>query len=220
MLSGICVTKTNIFDINKVINELRSARSLNGEIKWTKVSNYKYKDYEALASLFFDLAAKGLIHFHSMLIDTQQLNHKAYNSGDKEIGFSKFVYQLLLKFGRIYQQHEHLECYLDKRTTKHSLSDLQHVLNNGIRSRWGRPYGTYSRVHFLDSKKSNLLQLNDVLLGALSSRANSHHLRTKASPSKVDLSTYICRRAGIHAAIADTPRDKTWFSTWNFRLRR
>lgn len=220
VLSGICVPQAELQVVNGAINGLRSAHRFHGELKWTKVSNGKLSSYKALADLFFHLSKRDLVNFHSVIINTHELNHKLYNDNDKEIGFSKFVYQLLLKFGRIYTANRYLECYLDKRTTKHSLDDLKHVLNNGVRARWRRPYGTYSRVHFLDSKQSNLLQMNDVLLGAVASRANGHHLKPDASAAKTMLSDHIMARAGIKTVLTDTPRSNHRFTTWNFQLQK
>lgn len=219
VLSGVAVEST---DLHRVIGDIKSVRAkhnIYGEFKWAKVSKSKRSAYIDLVDKFFHLSAVDLIHFHSVTIDTERLDHAKYNLGDSEIGFNKFIYQLLMKFGRKYRGND-INCYLHRRTTNQSLDELRAMLNNGIAKRFGVMSQPYKRVHFLGSKGCDLLQLNDVLLGAVASRTNNHHMRPDASPTKSELSEHILRCANVRNPLADTPLSNSRFTIWNMVLKK
>jgi len=220
VLGGIIVTIDEIPEVLQAISDVRERFNLRREMKWTKVSNGYLPAYRAFTDVFFELHARDILHFHSVIIDTHKLNHPKFNSGDAEIGFSKFIYQLLVnKFGRLYAKYTPYHVYLDKRETTHSLDELRSVLNNGIASRYnisGRPY---RRVQFRDSKQSELLQLNDILIGAIGARKNGHHLKQNASAAKIALADHIAASAKIQHLGNTTPFSKKTFTIWNLRLQ-
>ncbi len=212
LLGGVCISPEDIPTVEARIQQVRDDYNMLAEFKWAKVSNAKLPAYTDLADVFFDSADENLIHFHSVLVDSTRLNHSKYNAGDSEIGFNKMIYQLLIKFGRIYHAYQTYHCFLDNRTTSHSLDELKDILNNGISKRWGINTNPYRRVVFRDSKRSDLLQLNDIVLGGLAARANGHHLRIGASPAKQQLSEYVLNRANITDPTRSTPYGRYKFT--------
>jgi len=220
VLGGIVVEIDDIPKVLSAIHDVRSAFGLRREMKWTKISNGYVSAYRAFVDVFFDLHERDILHFHSVIIDTHRLDHAKYNQGDAEIGFSKFIYQLLVnKFGRLYSDSSPFHVYLDKRETKHSLEDLRNVLNNGIAHRYDVQSRPYRRVQFRDSKKSEILQLNDILIGAIGARKNGHHARPQASRARVGIADHIAARARIRDLGRTTPYGQRRFSIWNMTLR-
>jgi len=69
-----------------------------------------------VVDLFVDNPSFVGVHFHSLVFDTHGLDDKAYNSGCREFGFNKEVYQLASKFGRLYKLRL-FHFYLDHRDT-------------------------------------------------------------------------------------------------------
>lgn len=203
-------------DVPQLLQRVWTARQQRlpaGEMKWTKVSSAKLSVYKEVVDVFFD---SELAQFHCMCIDTSRFDHKKFNSGSREIGFSKMVFQLLAKHSRLYE--ERLYAYLDSRTTRQSLDDLRFMLNRYAANRQGRHDYPFRRLVFRDSKETELLQLNDVLLGSVAWLKNRHGDRPEASQAKSDLAQYVLRRAGLTSLDQDTPRSKRHFTVWNFRL--
>lgn len=218
MVLGAIITPTdNTSGLVAHLRKIRGSRLPGGEMKWTKVSKSKYDVYKAVIDGFFDLNDKNKIHYTCLIANTHKFKHHKYNYGDKEIGFSKLVYQLLLSFARSYKTP--LYVYLDKRTTKQSLDELQLILNRGAAKSLGLESEPFRRVVFRDSKRTQLLQLTDVITGAIAFRRNGSHKAKNASKVKIDLSAHILERGKIKDLSKSSPRSRTRFNIWNFRLR-
>lgn len=218
VLGGVIVEIDELQQIKKPLLEVRNTHKIYAEMKWEKVSKSKLPAYIDYVNCFFDQAASEVIHFHSITIDMHQIKHNKYNFGDRELGFQKFYYQLLIKFGRYYNGSSPYYCYLHQRNTKSSLDSFRDILNNGISSRWGINDQPYRRVQHICSKKIELLQLNDILLGCVAARTNGHHLKRDASPHKIKLGEHIMEKAGIDDLSQDTEKGKYRFSIWNLTL--
>jgi hypothetical protein len=96
VLGGLIIKNEDINKFAATMKRYRNETNMNAELKWSKVSNQKYEEYKKFIDFFFALNNTDVIHFKSIIIDTHKLNHKKFNKGDKEIGFYKFYYQLLL----------------------------------------------------------------------------------------------------------------------------
>jgi hypothetical protein len=186
-------------------------------MKWTKVSRSKLPAYKRVTDAFFNIPKDITLDFHSLVVDTTKQQHKVYNKGSSEIGFNKEVYQLAMKFGRIYAALFHV--YPDRRTTNQSTEELRLMLNRGIKKHYGdKRDWPYRRLQFREPEDCIVLQLSDVFAGAIASRLNSHHLLPDASPAKTALSAHILSKARI----ADVTHDTTMagkFTIWHRQLR-
>jgi hypothetical protein len=215
-LGALTARTDTVPEIIRAIQAARLPSLPQGEMKWTKVSSGKLEAYRSVVDAFFSLSDQDLLHFHAILIDTSRLNHARFNQGDKEIGFSKMVFQLLNKHCRLYP--ERLYAYLDSRTTRQSLDDLKMILNRNASRKHSRTDNPFRRVVFRDSKQSDLLQLNDVLLGSVAWVKNGHGNRSEASSSKNDLASYIMSKADLRSLDINTPPSRKRFTIWNFKL--
>jgi len=94
------------------------------------------------------------------------------------------------------------------------------MLNRGIRKslKGDKRDWPYRRLQFRDSKKTPLLQLADILSGALAYHLNGHRHEQDASPAKVELSDYVLRSARIADVFRDTSMGGK-FTIWHRRLR-
>lgn len=208
-----------ISDSNIASEEIAQARLPelpNRTMKWTKVSRTKLRAYIRAVDTFFALQKRMTLDFHSLVIDTTKLDHGRYNQGSREVGFNKEVYQLAMKFGRLYRSLLHI--YPDRRTTNQSTEDLRLMLNRGIRKKGDKRDWPFRRVQFREPEDSQLLQLADVFSGSIAWRLNGHHLSENASPAKTELATYILGKAGI----ADVDRSTAAtgrFTIWHRRLK-
>jgi hypothetical protein len=182
-------------------------------MKWGKISRTKLPAYKRVVDLFFSASRAD---FHSIVVDTARQKHALYNQGSREIGFNKEVYQLGLKFGRLYPMLFHV--YPDYRNTDQSLEELRLILNRGIRKKGDTRDWPYRRVQFRDSRKTPLLQVADIFSGALAFLHNGHHVATNASPAKVELAAYILEKAGVSDPTRDTAIRRR-FTIWHRVLR-
>jgi hypothetical protein len=93
LIGSLWMTKAIRLRLTKQIFTLREHNKVWGEIKWSKVSPSKLEFYMGLIDLFFDL--KKMPYFRCICIDSRKVDNDIYNSGDGELGFYKFYYQVL-----------------------------------------------------------------------------------------------------------------------------
>ncbi|WP_064681271.1 DUF3800 domain-containing protein [Rhizobium bangladeshense] len=189
-----------------------------GELKWSKISAAKLHAYKLVIDRFFDHGDVSTpIHFHSLVIDTSKIRDDTYNKGDREIGFNKEVYQLLMKCARLYPT-AHFKVYADHRDTSFSMDELRSILNAGARKKGDARVTPFRLVQFCDSKKFLPLQMTDLLLGAITFQINGHHKRRDASRHKCHLSDYVLARSAITDPMRDTSLGGK-VTIWHRKLR-
>jgi len=196
---------------------------ISQELKWTKVSRARLSAYEQIVDEYFRFARARQVKFHSVVVDTWKLDHARFSGGDEETGFSKFIYQLLVSdFGRRYAADHRIQVYLDFRAIKDSqarLDELKLAMNNGINARWGVDTRPYRRVQFRKSRETTLLQVADILLGAVGFHKNQKHLDPNTAAHKVALADRIAGHVGVTELGINTPRENDCFCTWNIQLQ-
>lgn len=215
VLGGIVVEEPDEKLAILKFKDIRDKHKTYGEIKWEKVSKGKLPFYQDIAKTFFELNKKDILHFHSLCVDT----HTFAKGHDPEMSFDKLMYQLLLhKFGRKYGDGEKLYAHLDERTAAQSPDFMRPMLNADLRKR-GIANNPFKRIRFIRSHASELIQANDLLIGAIGSRKNGNHLKPGANSAKVALGEYISAAARDTTTfpILITSRFAKRFSLWNFQ---
>lgn len=148
-------------------------------------------------------------------------NHTRYNDSDADIGISKLYYQMLLhQVIGWYGDLASIYICLDRRLSSTPLQKLHRLLNAGASRDYGLSFGPVSILTAKDSKKDDILQINDVILGAVASYKNGRHLEENARFAKVELSKYVFERSGLKSYDVDSPKNAKHFSIWNRRPRR
>lgn len=184
VVGGICAHKATLAGVYKTLSEYRETFNMRAELKWSKISDQKQQEYKWLVDYFFALNNSNLIQFHSIVFDSHQWNHQKYNDGEGDTGLSKLYYQLILhKFMKRCGPHGTLYVCMDHRNSKTSLEDLRRMLNSACE----RDHGLRAPLKQLVSKHSHdddLLQLNDVILGAVCAVRNGKHLLAEYRKSK------------------------------------
>ena len=209
---------------NSTMQKFRKEQNMSAELKWSKVSIQKLTEYKRFIEYFFALNNTDNIHYHCLIVDNHQINHKKFSQGDCESGFYKFYYQLLLHcFGKKYCTNENrvrLITHLDYRNTNYSLSTLKTVLNSGINKKCDINYDPFVSIEPVDSKKSDLLQICDILLGAMGYQKNGYPILATSKKAKIELADYIAFKAGLKNLSDNTLRGNYRFTIWNLRLKK
>ncbi|MCF1459309.1 MAG: DUF3800 domain-containing protein [Shewanella sp.] len=223
VIGGISLPTNLCSHITSCFEELKSYNNIGGEVKWTKVSKSKLDAYKSFIDGYFTLCDQHQICFHSIIIDQTQVKHGKFNQGDVETGFSKFIYQLLVSsIGRKYASKHEFNVYLDYRTIDNQetrLSELKNVMNNGISLRFNEHHKPYKRVEYRRSKKETLLQVADLLIGAIGFHKNGRHLIKESSAHKKDLANHIAKHIRVKVLGNNSPFNETKFNVWNINLR-
>ncbi len=186
--------KCNLSDkriIVKDIRKLKEKYNMNPfcEMKWKKISNNKIQFYKELINYFFD---NDLLSFRAVLVDKEKLNHQKFGQ-THDTFYYKVYYQLLSRV--IVPNHENY-IYLDIKDTKSAKKEkkLKECLANDI---YDFNLEHIKNVQAINSKESELLQLADILIGAIAYNNRYVSLENR-SKAKIEIINLIKQRSSYN----------------------
>jgi len=157
VLGAICCAEEEVNRANKTMKYLRHKHNYHKELKWTKLSENQKTFYDELLDYFFSslfLSFKGTV-----VLDKSRLSHDKFSSNHDEFYYKMYYYTLrdFLEEGSDYK------IYMDYKDTKggRRVSKLKEVFFNESRG------GIEPDFNIIQSHESQLLQLCDLLIGAL-----------------------------------------------------
>ncbi len=180
---------------NKNIREMKIDHFYRGEMKWSSMSKSQYPFYNELIDYFF--SSKDL-RFRAIIIDKHQLNHPAFNQDHHDF-YDKMYYQLLNK--KIEPDNTY-NIYVD---IKDSYSYLK---AKSLKVYLERDYQNIRNLQVIRSYESELMQLTDVLMGAINYKIRGLN-KVTAKNNIVDK---------IEKFISQPLSQKTWPSEKKFNL--
>ena len=190
VLGGIKSSKVNRTRIVNEINNIKEKYNISvfTEIKWNKVSNSKLEYYKELVKYFFE---NNDLMFRAIVIDKSQINHKKYNQTHDE-WYYKMYYQLLLNLVEPKQENN---IYLDIKDTKSEkkIRELSKFLKLKLID---YEVETIKKIQSINSQESVILQLADLLIGAIGYKNRKVYVEDCASLAKTELMDYITTLSG------------------------
>ena len=193
----------------QAVNDIRNIKekyNMNKfcEVKWTKVSPDKFDMYLELVNYFF---SNPNLSFRAVVVDKTKLKHELFNQTHDSF-YYKVYYQLLC---RIIVPNNENYIYLDIKDTKgaRKVRKLGEVLANGL---YDFNMECIKSVQNIDSKESELLQLADILIGAISYLNRNENEKENYSQSKMNLIETIINSSGYNL------RKSTFLSEEKFNL--
>lgn len=237
LLGGIWVDECTYNQVKKEFKNFKNTNNWNEKTKfnWKSVSNKTLHAYKDFIDIFFKYNLK----FNCIIIDKSIVNLKHNEEKNEELGFYKFYYQLLWhNSNKSYEYHVFLDRRNNKKDTR--LSDLKRILRRQNISCFVDEED-YEDIEFLrdtknvqpiinginvlsleavDSKDYNLIQLTDILLGAISYHYNHRHLKKDASHNKIELANHIACNLNVKNLIFSTNNGGYKnFNIWLFKPR-
>lgn len=162
-IGGLSVPTEKRVELKKQINALKVHHGVLGEIKWGTVSDSRLQFYLDLVDLFFstdDLCSRVVV------IDASKIRNNVFNDNDQELGYYKFYYQLLYHW---VSWENSYRVYTDQKTNrdKKRLQELRRIVNFQF------PISDpILSIQAIDSKESEILQLQNVIMGAIGYKYN------------------------------------------------
>lgn len=187
----------------------------SSELKWTKIKKHNTRLYNEAIDGYFKAVRKGYLKYYCIVVDMSDRFRRHYNEGDSEIGFNKLLFTLLFKFVRLYRPYKVFEVYLDHRTTRHKPDDLRAMLNARAAREYNADYAPFRRLQFRHSETSRIIQMTDVVSGAIAYATNKHAARIAAADYKVAMAEHVARCAGVPSLAIPTPFSDRGFDIWH-----
>ena len=188
VLGGVWCFKTKSQEHNDWILDLKKRHNLSRyyEIKWSKVSNGKLSFYMELLDYFFTVPAIG---FRAWIIpDKSILKHEEFNQKHDDWYYKMYFYLLRNLIWQDWKYH----IYLDVKDTRsrNKLKKLKEVLQN---ANYDFSRERIQRLQHVHSHEIGLMQLADVLIGAMSYQARG----LSENKAKLALIEHIRSRTGL-----------------------
>jgi hypothetical protein len=189
-----------------------------GEVKWGKLRKHNLDAYKAFMARLFDELEAGRAFMNVTILDRQKLKNQKFNAGDGELGFTKFLYQHLLKYARLHIDAE-FYAFPDSRTTVHNPSELRRILNAGAIKKRYTTHEPFNLVQFKDSCDSRIIQAVDMVIGCIAWVLNERGSQPDSAAHRQELAAFIqMRKPLVPTFDCNTAPWKRAFNIWHFEL--
>lgn len=182
------------------IYHLREKHHFKGEIKWSKLSESNYVFYSELIDYFFATD----LNFRAVIVNKSQIDNEKLGFTYNDF-YYRMYYQLL--HHKINMEHTY-NIYLDIKDT------CSYRKNKKLREILNVQYGNIRNLQFIHSHESVLLQLADLIMGAL-----NYNLRgEKKMIAKLKIIEKIKKHAN-RSLDCSTPRSSEKFNLFFIELK-
>ena len=210
---------TSIHEIEEHLEKIKKEHGLTGRVKWQKIPSKPGKFLDGYKALIKDVLETGSVYFKAMVVDTHKhpLDNKDRWGGDQLVGYSKF-YCVFLSDGLMSRFKDFFFDFTIDQFEFRPDCDAALLQRTAewrfIRKSKPKPYLNYCRTTTADHRNSNLLQIVDLLVGAVAFRWN-HKRRTQSGreTSKMELVELIKSMTGTDPG-ETTPWSKIDFNVW------
>lgn len=169
--------KSRIYSEIRAIKERHSLSTWN-EIKWTSVSPSKLSFYIEIIDYFINEPA---LSFRAVVAkDKSNLNHEKYNHGSHDLWYYKAYFYLL---DAMIGYSEEYRIFIDIKDTcgGTKVKKLQEVLCN---NKYDFKHEVIRDIQQIKSNESEILQLTDLIMGAIGFYHNDHYSNPHSSQAK------------------------------------
>jgi hypothetical protein len=172
VLGGISCPSEFKDQIYRDIREIKRSYGLNSkaELKWTKVSRPKLDLYKDMIKYFFE---NEYLEFRAVVAkDLEYLNHAKYNNNNHDLWYWKMYFYLLDWFVK---PGDSYNIFIDIKDTNGGpkVRKLQEVICN---HKYDFKKDMVKQISLVNSDRSDILQLTDLLIGCLSFYHRGLHL--------------------------------------------
>jgi hypothetical protein len=219
-VSGIVINRTRLDEVRAGVERIKAAGGIGSEVKWSKVTSHRLRTYKLLVEYFFTLLAEKQVHFHALICDFSTFDHK--KNGSREASVSRMLFLLARrKFSVNYGAKANLHLFPDSGDHADMFCGYRYHLNNAVRRdmpEWRRSAERpVAHIEPTNSSREPLLQLNDLILGAICYRRNERYSDPGASKHKRLLARLVAERADATMFHYNPPSFGRRFTVWNLK---
>jgi hypothetical protein len=150
-IGGLWTPRESKPALTRKFRDLKRSLGLNGEVKWSKTSAARLQAYQSLVDFFIQED----LHFRVIVVDQDKVE------GNRELGFYKFYYEMLIKW--LTKDNQYL-ILLDFKQNKGAdrYKTLRTFLDRKVKG-----VAWITDLTVIDSRQAPLAQLCDLLTGAV-----------------------------------------------------
>lgn len=190
VIGAVWCPQEKLKEINRRIQNIkvRNGISPTAEMKWTKISPAKVQAYKDLIDYFFDDDA---LHFRAIIIPNKsKLNHSAFHQTHDDWYYKMYFDMLKV----ILSPEDRYEIYIDIKDT-HSYQKAQKLREVCCNSMYDFSQTVIKRLQPVRSEEIQIMQLVDILIGAIGYESRSFPADFIKSSAKLDIIELIKKRS-------------------------
>lgn len=188
VLGMIFCPKSCYNQIKDRIFKLKNKYKINksAETKWSKISKSRYLYYKELIEYFFEPTIN--IAFNGIVVDKKKLNHEEFKQSHNEFYYKIMYYMIDHKISAF----DYNKIYIDEKDTHNAerVRTLEKILKSNYKYYFSN---TIKPIQVIKSQESQLMQITDILTGAISYELNN---KEKISESKKTIISLINEKIG------------------------
>lgn len=162
VIGAVWCPQSKLKEVNRRIKQIKERNGISAkqELKWTKISPAKLDLYKDLVNYFFD---DDDLHFRAIIVpDKSKLNHTKYNQTHDDWYYKMYFDMLKV----IFSPMDYYEIYIDIKD-KHSYSKSQKLREVCSNSIYDFSQNVIKRIQPIRSEEIEIMQLVDILIGAM-----------------------------------------------------
>ena len=199
----------------------RYDRPFEKELKWSSFRRHQIKIYDEIVDLFFELLYRQCIHYHVLIFDTHKIDRRNYDNVSKDGVLNRMYYQIFLhRCLRFYGRKCKIWLYPDRSHSLIELPTFRNILNaEANRRKFCHQDGPVQQLELIDSSESHVMQVNDVIVGAIGFIKNNRHTRDNVAAHKLEVAERVRRKFNVENYDFNSPVSERFFTVWNFESR-
>ena len=191
VLGAVWCPQRKLKEINQRIKEIKVRNKVSStmELKWTKISPGKLDLYKDLVNYYFD---DDDLHFRALIIpDKSKLDHQRFNQTHDEWYYKMYFDMLKV----IFHPTDRFEVYIDIKDSNsyHKAQKLREVCSNSM---YDFSQSIIQRLQPIRSEEVQIMQLTDILIGAIAYENRSFPDGFQKSSAKQEIISIIKKRSG------------------------
>jgi len=201
-IGGVWCEKDKIREISNRIKDYKLRHGLKPyeEIKWTKISNCNIQLYEDVVNFFFDCKE---LHLRCYVADKTKLDHAHYSQTHEDWYYKIYFRTLQYIFDRRYKYNIFLDIR-DVHSNK-KCKKLREVCSNYLHDFEGLIIKVIQPIR---SNESQIMQLTDILIGAITYNNRKFEDDHQYSKSKKRIIEIIKKRSGLSLNKSTFPQEE------------
>lgn len=215
--TGVALRAERASEVRGLIREAKQRGGIIGEMKWSKYrGGHRRVGYEAVVDLLFKLVAENSAHFHVFISEFSAFSHKddLVPDGSPEKSVNKMYFQLCVhRLCKFYGQKCEIHVFPDKGNDSDELPAFREVICARGYNKYSTKPNCLRQILPLDSESHEIIQMVDVVTGAIAAHRNSRQL----SSPKAELRDYVLAASKRISWAQNTPFLAKRFTVWNFR---
>lgn len=214
---GFAIAGHRYAEIEDAIASIRERGGIRSEFHWAEYRGGKRRAaYEELVDYAFALVNRKQAALHIIVAKFEGWHHKAKDGENKDTSINKMYYQLLLhRVARFYGKNRAIHIRLDAGNDSLDICNMRNQVCADAYRKYGTLHNCIRSIEPVSSDKVGLVQMADVLLGAIAAKRNAV---VHTSP-KGELADYVLRASGRHSWDNETPASARVLTVWNHVAR-